>query len=490
MSRRLIALLLAAALLILSLPPAYAENADDIADEWRDPTLPEDAIPWDATHPELLDDSMLYAKSAILIEESTGEVLYEKNADEILYPASTTKILTCYIALQMADLKNDVVTISQNAIDLVPPTYATIPVRVGEHVPIYDLIAATLVRSGNEGANAIAEYLGAGSIDAFADLMNQTAQMLGCSQDTHFTNPSGVHDENHYTTVRDMAIIARAAMKNPDFRKLVSSNTYEMPATEGENGGHPLRTLVGGTHILNPEESHFYRDATGVKTGFTNAAGYCFVGSASRGGIDLISVVFYSSKRGRWSDTKKLMEYGFTQVESISPESLYAEDPRVINITGFSLEDSNHGELTLGIRAVDETKNMIIVGNSEKIDLLRENFNEVSAVKWTRDFIAPINIGDVMGILTFYAESGETAEYELVATRAIAMRENAPPTLEQIRAYTAADENPWPRFSWGLLVPPGALLLLLLWLIRFIRRHRRKRPKAPDIKPIKPRYLR
>lgn len=490
MSRRLIALLLAAALLLLSLPPAYAENAEDAANEWHDPTLPEDAIRWDETHPELLDDSMLYAKSAILIEESTGEVLYEKNADEILYPASTTKILTCYIALQMADLQNDVVTISQNAIDLVPPTYQTIPVRAGEKVPMYDLIAATLVRSGNEGANAIAEYLGAGSIDAFADLMNQTAQMLGCSQDTHFTNPSGVQDENHYTTVRDMAIIARAAMKNPDFRKLVSSNTYEMPATEGENGGHPLRTLVGGTHILNPEESHFYRDATGIKTGFTNAAGYCFVGSASRGGIDLISVVFYSSRSGRWSDTKKLMEYGFTQVESISPESLYAEDPRVINVTGFSLDDADHGELTLGIRAIDETKNMIIVGNSEKIDLLRENFNEVSTVEWTRQFIAPVNIGDVMGVLTFYAESGETAQYELVATRAIAMREDAPPTLEQIRAYTAADENPWPRFSFDLLVPPVALLLLLLWLIRFIRKHRRKRPKAPQFPPVKKRYVR
>ena len=244
MSRRLLALLLAAAFLISSLPAAAAETPVDTGNEWQDPTLPADAIPWDEKHPELLDESMLYAKSAILIEESTGEVLYEKNADEILYPASTTKILTCYIALQMADLENDVVTISQNAIDLVPPTYATIPVRAGEKVPMYDLIAATLVRSGNEGANAIAEYLGAGSIDAFADLMNRTAEMLGCSQDTHFTNPSGVQDPNHYTTVRDMAIIARAAMKNPDFRKLVSSHTYEMPATEGERGGHPQRTLA------------------------------------------------------------------------------------------------------------------------------------------------------------------------------------------------------------------------------------------------------
>ena len=492
MSRRLLALLLSAVLLITGLTPAaYAAEADPDTEEnaWVDPVLSENAIPWDEKHPELLDPSMLYAHSAILIEASTGEVLFEKNADEIMYPASTTKILTCYIALNMADLDNDVVTISQNAIDLVPPTYATIPVIAGEEVPMKDLIAATLVRSGNEGANAIAEYL-SGSIDNFAVLMNQTAAMLGCSQDTQFANPSGAHDENHYTTVRDMAIIARAAMKNELFREFVKQITYAMPATDGVRGGHPQRTLVGGTHILDPENSYYYPDAIGVKTGFTNPAGYCFVGSAKRGGIELISVIFYSSRKGRWTDTKKLLEYGFTQVESISPESLYAEDPRVIDVTGFSLDDANHGELTLGIRAVDDSKDMTIVGNSEKIDLLRENFNEVSAIRWTREFRAPINVGDVMGILTFYSETGATAEYELVATRSIAMRENAPPTLEQIEAYTAADENPWPRFTWDLLVPPGLFLLLLMWLRRFIRRHRKRRPKAPDIKPIKKRYVR
>jgi len=485
LAHRLLALLLCAAFLIFPLSCAYAEDADEPQDVWVDPVLSENAIPWDSKHPELLDESMLYAHSAILIEASTGEVLFEKNADEIMYPASTTKILTAYIALQMADLEHDIVTISQNAIDLVPPTYATIPVSAGEEVLIYDLIAATLVRSGNEGANALAEYL-SGDIYSFADLMNQTATMLGCSSDTNFTNPSGAHDPSHFTTVRDMAIIAQAAMKNEEFRKIVKSNTYEMPATDGVNGGRPKRTLVGGTQIINPEsESYYYPDCIGVKTGFTNPAGYCFVGAAKRGGTELISVVFYSSRRGRWTDTKKLLEYGFTQIQSISPESLYAVDPRVIDIAGFALDDENHGELALGIRAIDETKDMVIVGRKEKIDFLRENFSQVSSIRWTREFRAPVTIGDVMGILTFYSENNGIAEYELVATRSVAMRENAPPTLEQIIAYTNADQNPWPRFTWDLLVPPISLLLMLLWIIRFIKKHRKKRPKAPDIKPIK-----
>ena len=491
--QRLFALALCLALLFaVFLPGAIAEN-EETGDEWVDPTLPADAIRWDETHPELLDDDMLYARSAILIEASSGEVLYEKNADEIMYPASTTKILTGYIALQLADLETDIVTVSQNALDLVPPTYQKIPLSAGEEVPVMDVIGSMLVRSGNEAANALAEHL-RGNIDSFADLMNETAKMLGCSSDTHFTNPSGVHDERHYTTVRDMAIIARAAMKDERFRSIVKSTSYEMQAT----GHHPLRTVVGDTPILNPEsESYYYPDAIGVKTGFTNAAGYCYVGAAKRGGIELISVVFYSSRKGRWTDTKKLLEYGFTQVESISPEALYALDPRTINVTGFSLDDSNHGELQLAIRARDEEKNMVIVGRKEKIDRLRENFSQVSSIKWNTDennqaieFRAPIQAGDVLGTLIFYSESGETAEYDLLASRSVAARENAPPTLEQIIAYTLADENPWPRFTWDLLIPPCSALLILIFIATRFKRNKKKRPKAPDIKPGRKRLIR
>ena len=488
MSQRLLALLLCLALTLAAFSPASAEEEER---RFVAPELPADAIPYDESHPELLDADMLYARSAILIEADTGEVLFEKNADEIMYPASTTKIMTAYIALQMSDLDNDVVTVSQNAIDLVPEGYQKVPLVAGEQVPMLDLVSAMLVISGNEAANAIAEYL-SGSVEAFSGLMNQTAQMLGCSEDTHFTNPSGVQDVSHYTTARDLSIIARAAMRDERFASIVRQTTYDMPATQKEDGsaGHPRRTLVGATRILDPSSEYYYPYATGVKTGFTIDAGYCFVGAASNGSIDLISVVLYDGDTRRYIDTKRLFEYGFTQIESISPESLYAESPRVIDITGFSLDDEKHGELTLGIRAVDPEKDMTIIGNSATIDLLRENFSQVSSIEWTRAFQAPVNVGDVMGILTFYSENKGTAEYELVATRSIAAREDAPPTLAQIEAYTAADENPWPRFSWDDLVPPAALLLACFLLIRFVRRHRHKRARAPKIKPIKTKYLR
>ena len=147
MPQRLFALLLCAALLISAVPPALAEDQPIEAERFVAPTLPPDAIAWDKNHPDILDEDMLYAHSAILIEADTGEVLFEKNADEIMFPASTTKIMTAYIALQMSDLENDVVTVSQNAIDRGPPTYQTIPLIAGEQVPMLDLISVMLILS-------------------------------------------------------------------------------------------------------------------------------------------------------------------------------------------------------------------------------------------------------------------------------------------------------------------------------------------------------
>ena len=417
-------------------------------------------------------------------------------------------ILTYIVTAEtVSDLQNTRTTVPESVAEELEGTGSSLAeIQTGESFTIYELLNLMMVPSGNDAALTLAKYVDSLNITAddpqydedgdgkmsCVELMNKKAAELGCTN-THFVNPHGLYDENHYTTARDLAVIAQACMKDERFASIVSQTSYDMPATQTESGaaGHPRRTIVGSTAILNPEnETSYYRYATGVKTGYTLAAGYCFVGSATKGGIDLISVVLYDGDTRRYEDTKRLFEYGFTQIESITPESLYAEDPRVIDVTGFDTGDAQHGELTLGIRAVDEDKDMTIVGRKDNIDFLRENFGQVSSIRWTREFRAPINVGDVMGILTFYSENKGVAEYELVATRSIAARADAPLTLEQIEAYTAQDESPWPRFSWDLLVPPGLILLALIWLIRFIRRHRKKRIKAPKIKPIKKKYLR
>ena len=334
MPQRLLALLLCAALFIPSC--ALAEDTTPEPERFVAPTLPPDAIAWDSSHPDILDEDMLYARSAILIEANTGEVLFEKNADEIMYPASTTKIMTAYIALQMGDMDNDVVTVSQNAIDLVPPTYQTIPLSAGEQVPLLDLISVMLIRSGNEAANAIAEFL-SGSVESFADLMNQTAQMLGCSSSTHFANPSGVHDENHYTTARDLMTITKHALTLPYFSEITSTTIYKVPATNKSEE----RTLRNTNNLMNKAYADYYSPyAVGIKTGSTDNAGRCVISKGTGNGYNYLCVIMNAPMQNidddeplencAFVDCRRMFNWVFNHIElkSIaSPTQIITEVP-------------------------------------------------------------------------------------------------------------------------------------------------------------------
>ena len=189
MFKRLVCLLLTVLMLAVCACPAALASSSD----------------YDSNHPEKLNDTDLSASAAILIEVNSGMVVYEKNADVRMYPASTTKILTTDLALLMGNL-DDVVTTSATALQLEEKA-SVIPLSEGEQLPLENLLYATMVKSGNDGANVIAETI-SGSIYAFAETMNQYADSIGCTN-THFVNPSGLHDDNHYTTARDMALIAR-----------------------------------------------------------------------------------------------------------------------------------------------------------------------------------------------------------------------------------------------------------------------------------------
>ena len=179
---------------------------------------------YDPTQPELLESSHLDATSAILIEASSGEVIFEKDADMMMYPASTTKILTLLLGIMMGDL-SQTVYLSETAAN-VGEDSSVIGLDIGESILFEDLLYATMIRSGNEGANLIAETI-SGSIPTFVDLMNEAAALLGCTS-THFANPHGLHDDNHYTTARDMALIAKAAMENELFRDMAKAYTYTL----------------------------------------------------------------------------------------------------------------------------------------------------------------------------------------------------------------------------------------------------------------------
>lgn len=440
---------------------------------------------YDSSHPENLNDTDLNASAAILIEAESGMVVYEKNADVRMYPASTTKILTTYLAILLGDLEQTVTT-SSTALQLEEGA-STIPLTDGEQLPLENLLYATMVKSGNDGANVIAESI-SGSIYGFAQTMNQYAASIGCTG-SNFVNPSGLHDDNHYTTARDMALIAREAMQDETFRNIVSTTTYALPATNM----HGSRRLDSRMAELFGSENAVYPYANGIKTGYTSKAGYCFVGSATKNGVTFISVVFKCGSYAKcWSDTKKLMEYGFSQYVSTSVAELYAMNPKVLEISRYDLDDPQLGQLELSLNKLSNSTNDSIVTLRSRLDYLSSNFNDLVAIEYVHDPVAPIEAGEVMANLTYYPEEGEPIEYELVASRSVARRVLDFPSLDELIEETLNDPNPFPRFTVEIFLFLVAVVALIWGLVKGIKRimgFRSRKPRRKAIKPIS-RYYR
>lgn len=260
---------------------------------------------YNENNPLALSAGNLYAEAAALIDADTGEILFAKNADEQMYPASTTKVMTLLLGLEFDDL-DQTVTVPASAGNI-PGDSSRMPVAVGERLPFRDLLYGLMIRSGNDAANAIAT-LTAGSVNDFVERMNEKAQELGL-EGTHYVNPHGYHDEDHYTTAADMAALTRYALQNESFREVFTTHSYSLAATNVR----AARTLTSSYKIFDESSEYYYADAVGGKTGFTSAAGYCFVCSAERDGVSLIAVVFKSGATGtnRWTDAARLFEYGF-----------------------------------------------------------------------------------------------------------------------------------------------------------------------------------
>ncbi len=256
------------------------------------------AEPVSSASADMVQPPSVSAKQAILIDGKTGEVLYEKNADERGYPASTTKIMTAAVSLDICrqidvDIKTEV-KIPKSAVGI---EGSSLYLKEGETRTLEDLLYGVMLRSGNDGATALAAILG-GNVDHFVDLMNEKAKKLGCTG-THFVNPSGLYDDDHYTTARDLATISRYAMKNKTFRKIVGSKSWE--------------------DYYNKNKTVFqYEGGTGIKIGFTKMSGRTLVASSRRGSTELICVVLSD---GNWfNDAYALMDYGY-EVRGIEDET-------------------------------------------------------------------------------------------------------------------------------------------------------------------------
>lgn len=344
-------------------------------------------------------DIQIYSDGAVLMESSTGKLLYGKNENKKLYPASTTKILTAIIAIEKYNL-TDTLTASKNAVMSIPSGYSNAAIQPDEALKVQDLLELFLIHSANEIGYIFAENI-SGNVDKFADLMNQKASEIGC-KNTHFTNPSGIHNENHYTTAYDMALITQYCMKNQTFRDIVSMASCTISATDK----YQERYFKNTNDLLDSKSKYYYQYAIGVKTGFTTQAKNCLIAASKKDNLELITVVLGAEatpdgRSGRYVSTINLFEYGFNNygIKQVASANTAIKTLSVENAT----KDSKDLSLVL--------KDNISVLASTNTDLL----NLDGSIELKENISAPIAEGETLGKIT-YTIDGIDYSSDLVAS--------------------------------------------------------------------------
>ena len=400
------------------------------------------------------------AKAALLIDLNTGRTVYEQDADERVYPASLTKIMTCLLALENGNL-SDVITVDESALSGLDQDSSVVGLKVGEQITLENLLYCMMVSSGNDAANVVAEYI-AGSVADFVRMMNERAYALGC-KDTHFNNPHGLHDESHYTTARDLAIITQAALKSENFRQIVDTAEYVIPASAtGEE--HKLKT----TNMLiykSTGNSLYYSRATGVKTGYTSAAGRCLIATAEDDGIRFLSVLCGAKTSildtgdllmESFPETIKLLDYGFDNffyVTALSP--LYPIDQvTVLNSAGSEAV------------AVAPAKDVRL--------LLPANYNpdalRTEVLLDAKEVEAPVSEGQKLGLARVYYGNELIDETDLLAIADVTRSEFS----SVASTSTAYIQKNWWKWIVFLILGVIAAFLILLVLLQIRRRRLRR----------------
>ena len=330
-------------------------------------------------------DFPIYSQGAVLLESSTGKILYGKNENEKLYPASTTKILTAIIAIENYKL-TDKVTANNTAIMAIPSGYSNAGIQPGETLTVEELLQLFLIHSANEVGYIFAEDI-SGSVDNFANLMNKKATEIGC-KNTHFTNPSGIHNVEHYSTAYDMALIAQYCMKNETFRSIVSMPSCTIEPTDK----YEKRYFKNTNDLLDSKSKYYYENAIGIKTGFTTQAKNCLIAGSKKDDMELITVVLGAEatadgRSGRYIDTINLFDYGFANYKIQKINSANTE------IQSLTIKN-----------ATKETKNLPLILKDNISALVPTNM-DTSNLKYNIDvnteISAPIVEGDVLGKLTY-----------------------------------------------------------------------------------------
>ncbi len=317
-------------------------------------------------------DNMPYAKSSIVMDVNTGRILYSNNPYQKLPMASTTKIMTVFLALENGRLE-DIVKVSKKASY---QTGSSVYLREGDKMTLEDMLYCVMLRSGNDAAVATAEHI-SGSVEDFAKLMNKKAKEIG-AKNTNFTNPHGLPDDNHYTTAYDLALITKEALKNNTFAKIVSSKNHTITKVISEN-----KFLQNKNKMLWQ-----YPGSDGVKTGYTAKAGKCLVSSASKDGWQILAVVLNAGDI--WDSSTKLLDYGFKNYSNIKIVDKKS--------TVYEVDVLKGKEKTVKVVPIEELYAPLFKIN-EGYELVEYFYEPTEIVK------APIKKNEKAGVLKIYADN-------------------------------------------------------------------------------------
>lgn len=350
------------------------------------------------------------SEGIIVFDLNTENDIYSKNANEKLYPASITKIMTCILTLENCDL-DEIITVDKNTpYEIYGSNIALEPY---EEISVKDLLYGLMLPSANDAASVLAKHI-SGSIEDFADLMNEKAKELGMTN-THYVNPHGLHDKNHYTTANDMKQLVIYAMKNSTFREIVSTSHYTIQSTNKKEerklittnnllyNTSPHKIIVNGKYI-----GRQYEGCLGIKNGYTDYARNTLVSYVKRGDLDLISIVMKGSGTQVYTDTHNLFDYGF---KNFYKQNIIADN---IYVTDLELTDVNGKKQMIPL----VTKNSVAIIHSQKdSEILEQNI-------LINDISFPVSKGDVVGKLIYKKDGKVIASTDIISTASIEKASN------------------------------------------------------------------
>lgn len=410
------------------------------------------------------------ADIVLLVSLDNGAVIFDKNADKVTAPASLTKITTAILTIENCADLDEVITIKQSSINAIAGTNSsTAGLKVGEEISIRNLLYCMMVKSANEAAVVLADYIGGGSVANFVQMMNDFVMDMGC-ENTHFDNPHGLDSDGQYTTARDLAMITKHALTLPLFEEIVNTVNFKLPATNKSSE----RNLLSTNWMINPNfKTYYLKYAQGIKTGTTANAGHCIISKASKDGYNYLAVVMGAPAEDvtgdgnpdncAFLDCKKVFQWAFDNIRLTK----VADPLQIATVVDVRLSRSvDH------VRLVPETEvtALVPVGNDETSVLL-----EVIPEETPQTVNAPIKKGDVLGKARILYAEDEIATVNLVAAEDV--------HLSLILFVLDGIKNIFKSTLFQIVF--AAVVLILAIYIGLIIRHNQKKKRRKAPKPVK-----